>query len=64
MEEQNRMYLLKYIFIFLVFCFLPIWLQLILFVVSCIVAPGGNIVLLIAMVVGIVLKLIVKIFKG
>lgn len=50
------MYYLIYLIIFLVYCFLPLWLQIILFIISCIIAPGGNIVLIIAMIIGGFLK--------
>ncbi len=52
-------FFLKYIFIFLFYCFLPFWLQIVLFIVSCTIAPGANFILIIAMIVGAVLK-----FKG
>lgn len=49
-------FFLKYLFIFLFYCFLPFWLQIVLFIISCAIAPGANFILIIAMIIGFVLK--------
>lgn len=47
------MQIIIYLIIFGVFCLLPIWLQLLLFVISLFVSPGiGNLVMIVAMVIG------------
>ena len=50
------MYYLLWGILFLVYAILPFGWQIIIFIVSCFVAPGGNLALILAMIVGVFLK--------
>lgn len=50
------MYIILYGIIFLVYAILPFWLQMVLFIASWFIAPGGNLILVVAMIAGAVIK--------
>lgn len=57
---DNKMYFIIYAILFCVYALLPFWLQILLLIISCIIAPGGNSILVIAIIVGAFMKLKMK----
>ena len=50
------MYYILWGVLFLIYAFLPLWLQIFILIVSFFAAPGGNFALILAMIVGVFLK--------